>query len=101
MVAQNGKMVVLISPMDNQSQLENSTETSPLNQRLRDNNSDISSSPSSAVTIPTSEQSSKQLIHKTSSYQSTKLLLKIIIDISILCLGKLIKKCCSSAQKLS
>jgi hypothetical protein len=88
MVAQNGKMVVLISPMDNQAQLENSTETSPLNQRLRDNNSDISSSPSSAVTITTSEQSTKQLLHTNSSHQSTKLLLKIIIDIGILCFGE-------------
>lgn len=84
----NGKMVVLISPMDNQTQLENSTETSPLNQRLRDNNSDISSSPSSAVTITTSEQSTKQLLHTNSSSQSTKLLLKIIIDIGILGFGE-------------
>lgn len=90
MVNQNGKMVVLISPMDSQAQqqLENSTETSPLNQRLRDNNSDISSSPSSAVTITTSEQSTKRLIHTNNSHQSIKLLLKIITDIGILCLGK-------------
>lgn len=89
MVNQNGKMVVLISPMDNQTQqLENSTETSPLNQRLRDNNSDISSSPSSAVTITTSEQSAKQLLHSGSSHQSIKLLLKIIIDVGILCIGE-------------
>lgn len=89
MVNQNGKMVVLISPMDNQAQqLENSTETSPLNQRLRDNNSDISSSPSSAVTITTSEQSTKKLLHTNSSHQSINLLLKIIIDVGILCLGE-------------
>ena len=89
MVNQNGKMVVLISPMDNQAQqLENSSETSPLNQRLRDNNSDISSSPSSAVTITTSEQSTKQLLHSGSSHQSIKLLLKIIIDVGILCIGE-------------
>lgn len=89
MVKQNGKMVVLISPMENQAQqLENSTETSPLNQRLRDNNSDISSSPSSAVTITTSEQSTKQLLHSGSSHESIKLLLKIIIDVGILCIGE-------------
>ncbi len=89
MVNQNGKMVVLISPMDNQAQIDNSTETSPLNQRLRDNNSDISSSPSSAVTVTTSDQSTKELIHTVkSSNKSIKLLLKIIIDIGILCFGK-------------
>lgn len=89
MVKQNGKMVVLISPMENQAQqLENSTETSPLNQRLRDNNSDISSSPSSAVTITTSEQSTKQLLHSGSSHESIKLLLKIIIDVGMLCIGE-------------
>lgn len=89
MVKQNGKMVVLISPMENQAQqLENSTETSPLNQRLRDNNSDISSSPSSAVTITTSEQSTKQLLHSGSQHESIKLLLKIIIDVGILCIGE-------------
>ena len=89
MVNQNGKMVVLISPMDNQAQqLENSSETSPLNQRLRDNNSDISSSPSSAVTITTNEQSTKQLLHSGISHQSIKLLLKIIIDVGILCIGE-------------
>ncbi|KAL7049535.1 hypothetical protein ACKWTF_003747 [Chironomus riparius] len=80
MVNQNGKTVVVKLPME-QPHID-STETSPLNQRLRDNNSDISSSPSSAVA---SEQSCKKLIHSNSSNQSSrKLLLNIIIDFAVL-----------------
>lgn len=88
MVNQNGKTVVVKLPME-QSQLD-SNETSPLNQRLRDNNSDISSSPSSAVT---SDQSCKKLLHSNSTNDSKKLLLNIIIDIAVLCCGKLLTFC--------
>ena len=83
MVNQNGKTVVVKLPME-QSQID-STETSPLNQRLRDNNSDISSSPSSAVT---SDQSSKKLLHTNTTNQSKKLLLNVFIDIVVLLCGK-------------
>jgi len=83
MVNQNGKTVVVKLPME-QPHID-STETSPLNQRLRDNNSDISSSPSSAVA---SEQSCKKLIHNNSSNQSRKLLLNIIIDLAVLLIGE-------------
>jgi hypothetical protein len=87
MVNQNGKSVVVKLPME-QPHID-SSETSPLNQRLRDNNSDISSSPSSAVT--TSEQSSKKLLndsHCNDSNQSKKLLLNIFIEIAVLCAGE-------------
>lgn len=84
MVNQNGKTVVVKLPMEQ----PDSTETSPLNQRLRDNNSDISSSPSSAVT---SEQSCKKLLPSDSTKQSSqKLLLNIIIDIAVLLIGECI-----------
>jgi hypothetical protein len=84
MVNQNGKTVVVKLPME-QPHID-STETSPLNQRLRDNNSDISSSPSSAVA---SEQSCKKLIHSNSTNQSSKkLLLNIIIDLAVLLIGE-------------
>ncbi|KAG5676973.1 hypothetical protein PVAND_006765 [Polypedilum vanderplanki] len=81
MVNQNGKTVVVKLPME-QSHID-STETSPLNQRLRDNNSDISSSPSSAVN---SDQSSKKLLHNSSTNQSRKILLNIFVDVIVLCL---------------
>lgn len=84
MVNQNGKTVVVKLPME-QSNID-STETSPLNQRLRDNNSDISSSPSSAVT---SEQSCKKFIHNNNENQSSrKILLNIFIDVTVLLIGE-------------
>jgi hypothetical protein len=84
MANQNGKSippVVVRIPTEPHS---NETETSPLNQRGRDNNSDASSS-ASAVN---SEQSTKKLIEDDMN-QSRKILLRIGIDFLLLCCGKL------------
>lgn len=82
MANQNGKSVVVRIPTEPQSE-PNETETSPLNQRGRDNNSDVSSS-TSAVN---SEQSTKKLI-EDDMRESRRILLRIGIDFLLLCCGK-------------
>lgn len=84
MVNQNGKSVVVRIPTEHQSE---PNETSPLNQRGRDNNSDASSS-ASAVT---SEQSTKKLIEDDMD-KSRKTMIGIGIDFLLLCCGEFAKK---------
>lgn len=79
MVNQNGKSVIVRMPTEPQPE---PNEASPLNQRGRDNNSDVSSA--SAVT---SEQSTKKLID-AEMIHSKRRLLRIGIDLLLLCCGE-------------
>jgi hypothetical protein len=94
MANQNGKSVV-VRIISTEPQSEPS-ESSPLNQRGRDNNSDASSS-ASAVT---SEQSTKKLIEADMD-QSKKILLKIGVDIVLLCCGELHANSLNDNERLS
>lgn len=80
MVNLNGKSVVVRIPTELQSE---SNETSPLNQRGRDNNSDVSSS-TSAVT---NEHCTKKLIVADMD-QSKNILLRMAMDFVLFCCGE-------------
>lgn len=82
MANQNGKSVV-VRILTEPQQESNETETSPLNQRGRDNNSDASS----AASAVNSEQSTKKLIEDDMS-ESRQNLAKIGFDFLLLCCGE-------------
>jgi hypothetical protein len=82
MANQNGKSVVVRIPTETQPE-SNETETSPLNQRGRDNNSDASS----AASAVNSEQSTKKLIEEDMS-ESRQNLVRIGGDFLLLCCGE-------------